>query len=226
MAKNRSIAYLRVSTQRQGASGLGLEAQRTAVMTYLNGAGAELLAEYVEVESGKRNDRPELAKALKSCRLMNATLVIAKIDRLARNAAFLLSLIDAGVDFVAADMPNANRLTVGVMAMVAEDEAERISARTKAALAAAKARGVVLGNPNLQPGTATSAAIARAARSTATTAKAAEYAEVIVDLQHQGHQSLRDLAEGLNARGFPAPRGGTWQATTVKRLLARLPTPD
>src|SRR6476620_4507750 len=143
MAEGRFIAYQRVSTAQQGRSGLGLEAQRQGVADYLDGGAWTLVAEYTEVESGKRADRPELAKALAACRAHRAVLVIAKLDRLSRNAAFLLNLRDAGVEFVAADMPDANRLTVGIMAMVAEDEADRISARTTAALAAAKARGTV-----------------------------------------------------------------------------------
>jgi DNA invertase Pin-like site-specific DNA recombinase len=147
MAQNtgKFVCYYRVSTARQGRSGLGLEAQRDAVRNYLNGGDWQVAGEFTEVETGKRADRPELAKAFAACRLHRATLVIAKLDRLARNAHFLLGLRDSGIDFVAADMPNANRLTVGIMAMVAEDEAERISARTKAALAAAKKRGTVLG---------------------------------------------------------------------------------
>ena len=141
----KAVAYYRVSTDKQGRSGLGLEAQQAAVRAFLEGRGWPPLAEFTEVESGRRSDRPELAKAMAACRLYGATLVIAKLDRLSRHAAFLLTLRDAGIEFVACDMPDANRLTVGIMAMVAEDEAERISARTKAALAAAKARGTRLG---------------------------------------------------------------------------------
>src|SRR3982751_2868685 len=145
MAKGRYVSYLRVSTDRQGRSGLGLDAQRKAVEDFLYGGPWDLIAEFVEVESGKRDDRPKLAEALALCRLRNATLVIAKLDRLSRDAHFLLGLEKAGVDFVAADMPTANRLTVGIMAMVADEERRMISKRTKDALAAARARGVKLG---------------------------------------------------------------------------------
>src|SRR5271155_3430985 len=145
MANGKFISYLRVSTARQGESGLGLEAQRDAVTGYLNGGDWTLVREVVEVESGKRNDRPAIAEALSLCRLHNATLVIAKLDRLARNVHFISSLMESGVEFVAVDFPQANRLTVHILAAVAEHEAAMISARTKAALGAAKARGVKLG---------------------------------------------------------------------------------
>jgi DNA invertase Pin-like site-specific DNA recombinase len=141
----KHVAYYRVSTPKQGRSGLGLEAQRHAVEGYLNGGDWQIVGEFTEIETGKRADRPALAKALAMCCLHGARLVIAKLDRLSRNAHFLLGLKESGVDFVAADMPNANRLTVGIMAMAAEDDAQRISQRTKDALAAAKRRGVKLG---------------------------------------------------------------------------------
>src|SRR3954468_203058 len=149
MASGKWVAYYRVSTAKQGASGLELDAQREAVADYLNGCNWTLAAEFVEVESGKRNDRPELAKALATCRRTRATLVIAKLGRLARTVAFVSNLMEAGVEFVAVDFPTANRLTIHILAAVAEHEREIISARTKAALAAAKARGTKLGNPNL-----------------------------------------------------------------------------
>jgi DNA invertase Pin-like site-specific DNA recombinase len=145
------VAYYRVSTDKQGRSGLGLEAQREAVARHAAGAGGTVLAAFEEVESGRKGDRSQLALAMPECRLRRCTLLIAKLDRLARDAHFLLGLEKAGIEFVAADMPYANRLTVGVMALVAEEEARATSARTKAALAAAKARGVRLGNPRLWP---------------------------------------------------------------------------
>ena len=141
----RFIAYYRVSTKRQGESGLGLEAQQAAVEQYLGSFSSNLIKSFTETESGRRDDRPQLQAALEACRIHQAKLVIAKLDRLARSASFLLNLRDAGVDFVCCDMPDANRLTVGILAMVAEDEAERISQRTTAALKAAKARGKKLG---------------------------------------------------------------------------------
>jgi DNA invertase Pin-like site-specific DNA recombinase len=130
MAQGRFVAYYRVSTDRQGRSGLGLEAQREAVRSYLDGGSWQLVEEVVEVESGKRNDRPKLGEALKLCRLHGATLIIAKLDRLARNVAFVSNLMESGVDFVAVDFPQANRLTVHILAAVAEHEAAMISQRT------------------------------------------------------------------------------------------------
>ncbi len=218
----RFVSYLRVSTDRQGRSGLGLEAQREAVAGYLGGNGWELVAEHVEVESGKRNDRPELAKALAACRVYDATLVVARLDRLARDAHFLLGLKEAGVDFVCCDMPAANRLTVGIMAMVAEEEGRMISARTKAALAAARARGVKLGTPaNLKHGDLGRARSAEA-RSAAATARARDLAPVVEELRAAGATGLRALARGLNDRNVPAPRGGAWHAAQVRHLLRRL----
>jgi DNA invertase Pin-like site-specific DNA recombinase len=137
------VSYYRVSTDRQGASGLGLEAHRCAVMTYIAGRG-KLAAEFTEIESGRWNDRPELHDALAACQRLRAVLVIAKLDRLARSVSFIANLMDSGVEFVAVDMPQASRLTLHILAAVAEHEREMISARTKAALAAAKVRGVRL----------------------------------------------------------------------------------
>ena len=143
------VAYYRVSTDRQGKSGLGLDAQREAVTSYLNGGSWQLVQEFVEVESGKRADRPQLAAALAACRKHKAKLVIAKLDRLSRNLAFVATLMESGVEFVAVDNPHANKLTIHILAAVAQHEREMISERTKAALAAARARGTQLGNPRL-----------------------------------------------------------------------------
>jgi DNA invertase Pin-like site-specific DNA recombinase len=218
------VAYYRVSTARQGRSGLGLEAQRHVVAEYLNGGRWKLVAEHIEIESGRKNERTELRAALSACRLHRATLVVAKLDRLSRNAGFLLTLRDSGVEFVAVDMPDANRLTVGIMAMIAEHEAEAISARTRAALAAAKRRGIKLGNPGhldrkaRRKGTTASALV----RSATAQQRAMDLAPIVEDLRDDGAASLRDLARGLNERNIPAARGGEWTAVQVKRLLARL----
>lgn len=223
MANGRFLSYLRVSTDRQGRSGLGLEAQRAAVASYLNGGNWSLVAEVVEIESGKRADRPKLAEALALCRAHRATLVVAKLDRLARNAAFLLSLRDAGVDFVACDMPDANRLTVAILAAVAEDEAERISARTKAALAAAKARGTKLGGFRGHAGTTEEIAAARAAKSRVADSRAMNLAPILARIDPDGTRSLRGVAEQLNSEDIPTPSGkGSWTPTAVARLRRRL----
>lgn len=219
---NKYIAYYRVSTDRQGKSGLGLDAQRKSVADYLNGNGWEIVEEFTEVESGKKTDRPQLDKALASCRLHKATLVIAKIDRLARNAAFLLNLKDAGVDFIACDMPDANRLTVGIMALMAEHEREMISQRTKAALAQAKIRGKVLGGyRGYTPNDADRAKAIEVKRTKATERDEA-LSDIITGLSEDGIVSLRGIASVLNERSIPAPRGGQWQATSVQRLMKRI----
>jgi DNA invertase Pin-like site-specific DNA recombinase len=216
------VSYLRVSTAQQGRSGLGLEAQRKAVMDYLNGGRWKLVAEFVEVESGKHNDRPQLVAALAACRLHGARLVIAKLDRLSRNAAFLLNLRDAGVKFVAADMPDANEMTIGIMAVVAEAERKMISTRTKAALAAAKARGQKLGNPDNLSNRKLGTERGNAMKAERAEARAEDLAPLIVDLRASGAASLRDLAAGLNERGIPTARGGEWSAVQVSRVLARI----
>jgi DNA invertase Pin-like site-specific DNA recombinase len=224
----RFIAYERVSTVRQGQSGLGLEAQRKTIGDFAASRGAELIARFTEVESGRNPDRPELAKALHLAKVTGATLVIAKLDRLSRNAAFLLTLRDSGVHFLAVDIPEANDLTVGIMALVAQQEREAISKRTKEALAVARARGVKLGNPN------GAAALKRAGKGTvalrdAVMANADEHAaslaEIVANLRQEGRQSLRAFADGLNARGILTRRGGRWHVSNVRNLLARLGHP-
>jgi DNA invertase Pin-like site-specific DNA recombinase len=220
----RLVAYERVSTARQGASGLGLEAQRSAIDRYASERGAEVLARFTEVESGRKTDRPELAKALHHAKVTGATLVIAKLDRLSRNAAFLLALRDSGVRFLACDMPEANDLTVGIMALVAEAERQAISRRTTEALAVAKARGVRLGNPNgaaaLRRAGKGGAAL-RATVSANAAAFARDLAPVLADIRAQGHVSLRAIAAELTARGIRTRRGGDWGVGNVKALLLR-----
>jgi DNA invertase Pin-like site-specific DNA recombinase len=225
MAEGKSISYLRVSTKRQGRSGLGLEAQRAAVEDFLNGGQWKLIKEFVEVETGKRSDRPQLEAALAACRLYGAKLIIAKLDRLSRNAHFLLGLEKAGVDFVAADMPTANRLTVGVMALVAEQEGRAISKRTKEALAAAKRRGVKLGGDRGVKPTAKMRKRSAAVRQERAALRAADIEPTVTELRATGATSLRAIAAGLNERGIPTAHGaGTWTAVQVSRVLALLPS--
>ncbi|WP_238928946.1 recombinase family protein [Alexandriicola marinus] len=211
-------------TSRSRSSGLGLEAQRKAIEDYVTGQQADLFARFTEVESGRRADRPELAMAIDLARLTGATLVIAKLDRLSRNAAFLLTLRDSGVRFLACDMPEANSLTVGIMALVAEQEREAISRRTKEALAAAKARGVTLGNPNgaaaLRRSGKGGAALRRTVTENADTF-ARSLAPVLADIRAHGHTTLRAIAAELNSRGIRTRRGGQWHVSNVRNLLAR-----
>ncbi|WP_191057892.1 recombinase family protein [Geminicoccus harenae] len=221
----RIVAYYRVSTAKQGRSGLGLEAQTAAVEAYAGRVGGTITAAFTEVESGKTNDRPQLTQALHLAKVTGATLVIAKLDRLSRNAAFLITLRDSGCRFVAADMPDACELTVGIMALVAEQERKAISRRTREALQAAKARGQRLGNPN------GAAALRRAAKGNAASREAAKVnadrfaqdrASVVAQLQEAGVVSLGAIAAALNKRGITTPRGGQWHRSTVRNLLGRL----
>lgn len=219
------VTYLRVSTERQGQSGLGLEAQRTAVAAHVLGRG-EVVAEFVEVESGKRAERPQLALALAEAKRAGAVLLIAKLDRLARNVAFIANLLESGVEVTAADMPEANRFLLHVMAAVAEHEAQAISDRTKAALAAAKARGVKLGwsNPERAAEQRQAAKKGAAARIAKADHFAANVLPIICELQGSG-LSLRRIAEILNERDVSTARNGEWQATTVRNVIARLTAP-
>lgn len=223
MANGKFIAYYRVSTERQGQSGLGLEAQRKAVADYLNGGQWELVAEFTEVESGKNSDRKELIEALALCRKHKATLIIAKLDRLSRNVAFVANLMEGSVEFVACDFPTANRLTLHIMAAVAQHEREQNSARTIAALKAAKARGRKLGwaNPARQAEQRKAAALGRES----SRKKADQFAErvmhIIRELQAQGITSLYGLAKALNAKSIKTARGGAWYPVTVDNLLSR-----
>lgn len=214
------VSYLRVSTARQGASGLGLEAQRAAVASFARASGHTNLAEFVEVESGSKVVRPQLIAALAKCRLHRTTLVIAKLDRLARNVAFIANLMDGGVEFVACDMPHANRLTLHLLAAIAEHEREMISQRTKAALQAAKARGVKLGNPNgaaaLLSGCKAAARASVAARRTRGALHASAVSPMLAELTGAG-LNCREVAGELNRRGVPSPSGGVWYEAQVRR---------
>jgi DNA invertase Pin-like site-specific DNA recombinase len=216
----RYVAYLRVSTEGQGRSGLGLEAQRAAVEAHAATTGGRIVSEFVEVESGRKRDRPQLAAALAACRTGRATLVIAKLDRLARNVAFVSNLMESGVEFVAADMPAVNRLTVHILAAVAEEEARMISARTRAALAAAKARGVRLGNPRLLARDAELSARGNAVQVANARRRASSVLPYIEGARRAGARTLAEIAEALMARGVPAPRGGDrWSPAQVRRTL-------
>lgn len=222
MAQSKFVSYLRVSTTKQGRSGLGLEAQRAAVDAFLNGGRRAILEEFVETESGKHDNRPALQRALASCRIHDATLLIAKLDRLSRDAAFLLNLQKAGVRFVACDMPEADNFTVGIFALLAQKEHELISSRTREALASAKRRGVKLGGnrgnlPSVaREGTAASAQI----RSRKAQKRAEDLMQIIQPLMAAG-RSVSAVAAALNERGIPTARGRSWQATQVGRVIAR-----
>lgn len=224
--EGKFVSYLRVSTAKQGINGLGIEAQREAIAGYLNGGRWKLLAEFREEESGKRDDnRPQLKAALETCKRRKATLLIAKLDRLSRNVAFIANLYESGVEFVAVDFPHANKLTVHILAAMAEYEREMISKRTRDALMAAKARGIKLGSP---VGLSEEARVkgteaARAAR----IRKADEYArsigDIVLDYKDRG-MSLNAIARKLteDEETTPRGRGCNWTPTTVKNVLARL----
>jgi DNA invertase Pin-like site-specific DNA recombinase len=205
------VAYYRVSTDKQGIKGLGMDAQRDAVARFMAGKG-QLAGEFIEVESGRKDNRPQLLAALAECRKRRAVLVIAKLDRLARNVHFISGLMNSDVEFVAVDMPSANRLTIHILAAVAEHEREMISQRTKAALSAAKARGTKLGNPR----GAEAAAIARAARTIQPPAP--EVIKLMIDWKGQG-RGLREITRELNRLNIRTPQGKQWYASTVKNQL-------
>jgi DNA invertase Pin-like site-specific DNA recombinase len=207
------VTYLRVSTHKQQESGLGLEAQREAVTAFAASRRSEIIAEYVEVESGGKSDRPALLAALAHAKRVKATLLIAKLDRLARSVAIVSSLMEAGVDFVAADMPEANKFVLHIIASVAEYEREQISARTKAALAAAKARGVKLG---------TYSAILAKRRIEEATSYASSVEFELKDVLASGARTLREIANGLNAQAVPTREGGMWWPSNTARLMSRL----
>ena len=213
--KTKFVSYYRVSTQKQGINGNGIEAQKQAVARYLASIDCELLGCFEEVESGGNNDRQQLQAAIQLAKSQKAILVIAKLDRLSRNAAFLLKLQDSGVDFVCCDMPNADKFSVGILALLAQKEREMISSRTKSALAVAKQRGVVLGNPNGK----VALKVARAAIQARKQAFVADALKVIEEIKSTGATTLLKIADCLNKRGEKTPRGGIWTATAVRRVL-------
>ena len=220
------VTYHRVSTTKQGVSGLGLESQQQVVSGYLNANGGNLVAEFTEVMSGKKDNRPELEKALRKCRLTGATLLIAKLDRLSRNRSFLMSLQDSKIKFVCVDMPEANHFTIGMMACMADYESQMISERTIAALKVAKARGVKLGNPNLAEIRNTDTAKATAAKTEQAQERNADVRETINEMvgamptEQRNGVSLRTLASLLNDAGYKTARGKAWGPTSVSRVLA------
>jgi DNA invertase Pin-like site-specific DNA recombinase len=213
----RFVAYYRVSTTKQGIHGLGMDAQRESVTNFLNGGQWELIGEFSECESGKRSERPELQKAIELCRKSKATLLIAKLDRLSRNAAFLLNLQESGVKFQAVDLP-VDSFVVGIMALVAQKEREMISERTKAGLAAAKRRGIRLGGPNPQE----ALKLALQAKQERAKAFADSMAPVVKQIQKAGANSLRQIAFSLTARGYRTPNGREFKAQSVADLLRRM----
>jgi DNA invertase Pin-like site-specific DNA recombinase len=217
------VLYYRVSTQRQGQSGLGLEAQQQPAMQYLQQVNGHMIQEFVEVESGRKANRPELEKAIDLCRAYNATLLVAKFDRLSRDAHFLLGLQKAGIKFIAADNPQANELTLGILALVAQQEAKAISERTKAALAAAKARGLKLGGDRGYRGNKDDLVTATEAKK----AKADETAKLLEPILNRvnpdGKLSFKKVAQVLNMEGVTTLSGkGKWYPSTVKNVYHRL----
>ena len=213
------FAYYRVSTQKQGASGLGLDAQQAAVVSFLHGQRPQ--GEYVEIESGKKNQRPQLLAAMAAARAAGGVLLIAKLDRLSRNASFILALRDSGVDFVCCDMPDANTLTVGLFAVLAQHERETSSKRTKDALAAKRARGAQLGTPANLTAAARHLGLVTRQQNARQHAGVRQATALITSRRAQG-VSFRQIAGELNALGFTARRGGPFNQKQVQRLYERV----
>jgi DNA invertase Pin-like site-specific DNA recombinase len=220
-ATGKFVSYLRVSTKKQGKSGLGLEAQREAIKNYLDGGRWSLLKEYVEIESGKDDDRPKLKEAISECQRRRATLIVAKLDRLSRSVSFTSSLMESGVEFVCCDFPHANRLTVHILSAVAEYERELIAKRVKESLAAAKRKGIRLGNPTNLTAAAREKGSPAGVRVRRMKARenALRFKPMIDSLIAKG-MSLNAIAGKLTEEGELTPRGKTtWSAMTVKNIL-------
>jgi DNA invertase Pin-like site-specific DNA recombinase len=216
------VAYIRVSTTSQGRSGLGIESQREALTRFAKEVGFDIVAEFVEIETGKGSDaldrRPQLAAALAKARALRSSVVVAKLDRLSRDVHFISGLMAHRVPFVVTELgPDVDPFVLHLYAALAEKERALISGRTKSALAAAKAKGVKLGNPNIEAarGEAMEAIKAEADRA------AGNVLPIIAEIKKSGASTLRAIAEALNARGIPTPRGGRWHATSVRNALAR-----
>jgi len=222
VAKLNYVSYFRVFTDKQGRSGLGLEAQQTSIETFVDRQLGEVLESYTEIESGRKSDRPELGKAIRRCKLTGATLVIAKLDRLSRDIAFIANLQKSKVEFVCVDMPDANTLTIGMMSVLAQYERELISERTMAGLAAAKKRGVKLGNPTLHLVRNTDTSIARATKQNLAAERNAQLLELITELEvNAGEElSMSQIADALNDAGYRTARGKQFTKTQVHRLKA------
>jgi DNA invertase Pin-like site-specific DNA recombinase len=213
------ISYYRVSTQKQGIDGYGMAAQKEIVTRYVTGQNASVIAEFAEVETGKNDARPELEKALAMVKKHKATLVIAKLDRLSRNAAFLLALQNAGCDFVCCDCPNADKFTIGILALVAQRERELISERTKSGMKIAKERGARIGTQNPEASVAAMTAGARVAK----TAFASKMAPIVAEIRSSGVDTLQGVADCLNRRGYGTRTGKQWFPSTVRNLIAAFP---
>lgn len=220
MKDRKFVAYYRVSTARQGRSGLGLDAQKQSVVNFVAGERSSLIGEYTEIESGKRSDRPELLKALSACRIHGATLVIAKLDRLARRVDFIANLLESGVEFVATDMPSANKLTIHIMASMAQYEREAISSRTKAALAQAKARGIELDGDrgNIEKIASAGGKASGVARREAAIARARDILPLIDAIKQSGVTTLSGIAAELTAMGVSTKSGAAWHPQQVTRI--------
>ncbi len=228
MTEDRFVSYLRVSTGKQGRSGLGLEAQRETVRAHLNGGDWQLVDEFVEVESGRASDRPELAKALARCRVMNATLIVANVSRLTRNPDFMSRLVEAGVEVCFCDLPTIDgpvgKFMLRQMLSVAELEAGFIGERTRKALAAARARGVKLGGNrgNLPVVGEKGRAISAGVRREKVKRRAQDLVPILADIRASGATSLRGIAAALNARNIRTARGAQWSSVQVMRVLERV----